>query len=58
MQDMPPLLDSALKDACKLESIEVAQQHLQVGRNPAKSLLLELGGQDNESLVVWETQWK
>ena len=46
---MPPSLDSALKDARKLESIEIAQQHLQAGRNPAKSLLLELGGQDSET---------
>ena len=48
MRDMPSSLDSALKDARKLESIEVAQQHLQAGRNPAKSLLLELGSQDIE----------
>ena len=39
MRDMPPSLDSALKDARKLESVEVAQQHL----------LLELGGQDSET---------
>ena len=54
MRDMHPLLDianiaSALKDARKLESIVVAQQHLQVERNPAKSLLLELGSQDSET---------
>ena len=48
MRDMPSSLDGALKDARKLESIEVAQQHLQTGRNPAKSLLLELGSQDSE----------
>ena len=48
---MPPSLDSALKNAYKLESIEAAQQHLQAGtrRNPAKSLLLELGDQDSET---------
>ena len=46
---MPPSLDSALEDAHKLESIEVAQQHLQAGRNPAKSLLLELGDQESET---------
>ena len=27
----------------------MAQQHLQAGRNPAKSLLLELGSQDSET---------
>ena len=40
---------SSLTDARKLESIVVAQQHLQVERNPAKSLLLELGSQDSET---------
>ena len=47
MSDVQPLFQA-------LESIEVAQQHLQAGRNPAKSLLLDLGDQGSETTTsMW-----